>query len=276
MMILLLFFLAGTAVGSFLNVVADRLPAGRSIVSPPSCCPGCHRRIAKRDLVPVFSFLRLKGHCRYCQAAIPVRSFIIELFTGSLFAFLVWYSGLSYELLIILIYTCFFIVLAITDLEQGILPDKIVYAGMIAAFMVALAGSIAGFEPAYAGGTALRFSGLWILNAVIGGAAGFIILFLVALVSRGGMGGGDIKLAGFMGLATGFPLILVTIFLAVIVGGLVSILLLVFKIKRRDEAIPFGHFLALAALVTLLWGNPLLGWYLAAGKFAVTWHLFFL
>jgi leader peptidase (prepilin peptidase)/N-methyltransferase len=254
-------------------VVADRLPAGRSIVSPPSCCPGCQRRIAKRDLVPVFSFLWLKGHCRYCRAAIPVRSFIIELVTGSLFAFLVWYSGLSYELPILIVYSCFFIVLAITDLEQGILPDKIVYAGMVAAFMVAIAVSIAGFEPSYATGI-LQFSRLWILNAVIGGAVGFIILFLVALVSRGGMGGGDIKLAGFIGLATGFPLILVAIFLAVISGGLVSILLLVFKIKRRDETIPFGPFLALAALVTLLWGNPLLGWYLTAGKFAVTWHLF--
>jgi leader peptidase (prepilin peptidase)/N-methyltransferase len=270
MIILLsLFFLLGIAVGSFLNVVADRLPAGRSIVSPPSCCPGCQRRIAKRDLIPVFSFLWLKGHCRYCQAAVPVRSFIIELFTGGLFAFLGWYSGISYEMLILIVYSCFFIVLAITDLEQGILPDKIVYAGMIAAFIVAIAVSIAGFEPSYAGGV-LKFSGLWLLNAVIGGAAGFIILLLVALISRGGMGGGDIQLAGFIGLATGFPLILVAIFLAVITGGLVSIFLLLFKIKRRNETIPFGPFLTLAALITLLWGNALLGWYLEAGKFPVS------
>jgi len=103
---LILFFLIGIAVGSFLNVVADRLPAGQSIVTPPSYCTGCRRRIAFSDLVPVISYILLKGRCRYCGAVIPVRSLIVELATGILFVFLYWYYGTGWELAILIVYSC--------------------------------------------------------------------------------------------------------------------------------------------------------------------------
>jgi leader peptidase (prepilin peptidase)/N-methyltransferase len=264
---LVLFFLVGIAVGSFLNVVADRLPAKQSIISPPSHCPNCRRRIASRDLIPIFSYIWLKGRCRYCRSVIPVRSFIVELCTGILFAFLYWHYGLSWELAIVIIYCCFFIALIITDLEHGILPNKIAYPGMILALVFAGLGSIFGFEPSFIANVFPMLTKLWIVNAAIGGSAGFVILFIIALIFRGGMGWGDVKLAGFIGLAAGFPLILVAIFLAVVSGGLVAIILLLLKIRRRKEAIPFGPFLALAAMATLIWGSDLLHWYLKAGHF---------
>lgn len=266
---LILFFLLGAVVGSFLNVVADRVPAGKSIISPPSHCPNCQRRIESRYLIPIASYLWLKGRCRYCGAAIPIRSLVVELVTGLLFAFFNWRYGMNYELLLIIIYCCLFIILIITDLEQGILPDKIVFPGMIMALLMAGLGTIFGFEPVFIKEAIPRLHKLWITNAAIGGAVGFFILFIIALIFRGGMGWGDVKLAGLIGLAAGFPLVLVAIFLAVVSGGLVAIILLLLKIKRRKEPVPFGPFLAVAAMATLLWGSDLLRWYLEASKLPV-------
>jgi leader peptidase (prepilin peptidase) / N-methyltransferase len=266
---LILFFFFGIAVGSFLNVVADRLPEGKSLISPPSHCPSCKAKIARKDLIPIFSYLWLKGRCRSCNVKIPLRSLIVEITTGLLFVFYYWHFGLNYELLIVIIYTAFFIVLFITDLEQGILPNKIVYAGMLAAILLAAAGTLFGFEPGYASGMIFRLSKFWILNAFLGGAVGFVILFVVALASRGGMGGGDIKLAGFLGLIVGFPLILVLIFIAVVVGGLVSAILLILKIRERKQAIPFGPFLVFAVCICLVWGNNLVNWYVSASRLPI-------
>ena len=254
-----LFFALGAVVGSFLNVVADRLPAGRSIVFPPSHCPECQRGLSAKDTIPLFSYLWLKGRCRYCRATIPMRLFWVELGTGVLFAFSYWHYGLGWELAMVVFYCCLFIALLIVDLEHGILPNKIVYPGMVVALVLAALGSMCGFEPRSVSDSGL---GLWIVDAAIGGSIGFGLLLIVALISRGGMGGGDVKLAGLIGLVTGFPLVFVAMFLGVVSGGLVAGVLLVTKVKKRKETIPFGPFLCLAAVATLFWGNNLLGWYL--------------
>lgn len=254
-----LFFALGAVVGSFLNVVADRLPTGRSIVSPPSHCPECQRGLSAKDMIPLFSYLWLKGRCRYCGATIPMRLLWVELGTGVLFAFSYWHYGFGWELAMVAFYCCLFIALLIVDLEHGILPNKIVYPGMVVALVVAALGSIFGFEMSSVRDSGL---GLWIVDAAIGGGIGFGLLLIVALISRGGMGGGDVKLAGLIGLVTGFPLVFVAMFLGVVSGGLVAGVLLVTKVKKRKETIPFGPFLALAAVATLFWGNSLLGWYL--------------
>ncbi len=245
---LLLSFAIGACFGSFLNVVADRLPRSLSIVSPPSHCESCGRRLQAEDNIPIISYLHLKGRCRYCGASIPRRIFWVELGTAALFAFLFWKYGLSHQLPVMAVYGSIFIVLTVTDLEHGILPNKIVYPSIAVALAVATAAHF------------LHLSGLPDLkSAAIGGAVGFVFLLVPALISRG-MGWGDVKLAAFIGLATGFPLVLLALFLSIIAGGLVAAALLLLKIKGRKDAIPFGPFLALGTLVTLLWGDNILGW----------------
>jgi leader peptidase (prepilin peptidase)/N-methyltransferase len=254
-----IFFVFGAAIGSFLNVVADRLPAGKSIISPPSHCPECQRGIPARDNIPVFSYLWLRGHCRNCGAAIPMRLFWVELGVGLLFAFLYWHYGFAWELALVAFYCCLFVILLVTDLEHGIIPNKIVYPGIGLALVVATTGSIFGFVPGDIVGPGSR---LWIVNAAIGGAIFFGFLLIVVIASRGGLGWGDVKLAGLVGLVTGFPLVLVAMFLAFVGGGLIAVTLLLFKAKTRKDAIPFGPFISLAAMATLFWGQDILRFFL--------------
>ena len=251
-LIIVAFGLLGLAVGSFLNVCIDRLPRDESILNPPSHCQSCHHRLAAKDLIPVFSYLWLRGRCRYCRASIPRRLLWVELATGGLFAFLYAWYGFSAELGIMAFYTCLFIIVFGVDLEQGLILNKVVYPAMAVALLFALFIQ----QP---------WIGPWpapeIANAAMGGAIGFIIFLLLAVISRGGMGWGDVKLAALIGLATGFPLVLVALVMGAILGGLVAIVLLALKKKARKETIPFGPFLSLAALITLLWGNNILNWY---------------
>ena len=252
---IVLFFLVGSSVGSFLNVVADRLPQEKSIVTPPSHCPGCNRQLAVAELFPIFSYLWLKGRCRTCGSVIPIRLLLMELGIALLFAFLFWRYGLSWEFVLIALYSSMFVVLLVIDLEHGILPNKIVYPAMIIALVLSIAITV------------IPMVSEWEVNnsivptlgrSIIGGGIGFLILLLPALIYRGGMGWGDIKLSGLMGLILGFPLILVAMFFAIICGGVVAAILLVSKKKGRRDAIPFGPFLSVAAILTLLWGNEFL------------------
>jgi leader peptidase (prepilin peptidase)/N-methyltransferase len=254
---LILFFVIGAAVGSFMNVVADRLPQGKSIISPPSHCTGCGRPISAGDNIPIVSYLWLRGHCRNCRATIPQRIFWVELGTALLFAFIYWYFGFGWELGLAVIFCCIFIILLLIDLEYGILPNKIVYPGMILALVAAGIGSIFGFEPEYVVDLWFQY---WIINAAIGGVVGFVLLLLPALLYRGGMGWGDVKLAALIGFVLGFPLVILSIFLAVIAGGLVAGILLLLKIKGRKDAIPLGPFLSVAAIATLFWGSVIFAW----------------
>jgi len=247
------FLLLGLAVGSFLNVCIDRLPRGESILNPPSHCQACQHRVAVRDLIPVFSYLWLRGRCRYCQASIPRRLLWVEVATGAMFAFLYWRCGVSPELGVMAFYACIFIIIFMVDLEHGLIPNQVVYAGMVIALLIALFLP----EPWI---TQLKLHG--VANFALGGAIGFGILLLIAIISGGGMGWGDVKLAGLIGLATGFPLVFVALVMGAILGGLVAGALLGMKKRGRKEAIPFGPFLSVAAMITLLWGGNILHWYL--------------
>jgi leader peptidase (prepilin peptidase) / N-methyltransferase len=247
---LVLCVLLGVVVGSFLNVCADRLPDGGSLLRPPSHCPGCQRRLSGRDLIPIFSYLWLRGRCRYCAARIPRRVLWVEAGTGLIFGLAFWRYGLSLDLAIVLVYCCFFMVILVTDMEHGLILNRVVYPGLALALMVSILLTI--FPQA----TAVPA----IKEAAIGGGIGLGLFLLVFLVSRGGMGLGDVKMAAFIGLVTGYH-VFIALLLAIIVGALVSILLLALKIKKRKESIPFGPFLSLAAIATMLWGNYILSWY---------------
>jgi leader peptidase (prepilin peptidase)/N-methyltransferase len=251
-LIIFLFAILGLIVGSFLNVCIDRLPRNESIVYPPSHCAVCQHKLAVKDLIPLFSYLRLRGRCRYCQTSIPRKLFWVELATGLIFALLYWHYGLSAELGVMAFYTCLFTIIFAIDLEHGLILNKVVYPGMVVAFLLALLP-----RPWL---TQWLVTG--VANAALGGAVGFVILFLIAIVSRGGMGWGDVKLAALIGLATGFPLVFFSLIMGAILGGIVAVALMIVKKKTRRETIPFGPFLVLAAMITLLWGSNILNWYL--------------
>ncbi len=231
--------------GSFLNVCIDRLPRGQSIIKPPSHCPACNQKLGIRDLVPLFSYLWLRGRCRYCRAPIPLRLPIVEGLTGLLFAFLYWKFGLGLELGISLVYACLLTVIFVIDLENQLVLDKVIYPGM------ALALAFSFFWP-----------GLGVLSSLAGGALGLAAMALPFIIYRRGMGMGDVKLGALIGLMSGYPLVVVALLLSVITGGLVAASLLAFKIKKRSDPIPFAPFLATSAMVTLLWGQAIWQWYL--------------
>ena len=249
----LLFGLFGLVMGSFLNVCIDRLPRNESVVSPPSHCEACQHRLGLKDLIPVFSYLRLRGRCRYCQAAVSRKLLWVELAAGLIFAFLYWHYGLSPELGIMAFYACLFIVVFVIDLERELILNKVVYPAMIVALLLALVP-----QP---------WLTRWIVvngvaNAALGGGVGFAMFLVIAMVSRGGMGWGDVKLVALIGLAVGFPLVLFSIILGAVLGSVVAVALVIAKKRTFKETLPFGPFLALAAMITLLWGSDVLSWYM--------------
>ncbi len=251
------FTLLGLFTGSFLNVCIDRLPQGQSIIIPPSHCSACNRKLGVLDLIPLFSYLWLRGRCRYCQAPIPVRLPIVEGITGLLFTFLYWKFGLGLELAISLIYACLLTIIFVIDLENQLVLDKVTYPGMVLALVFSL------FWPGLEVVNLLPVETLSrVINSLAGGALGAAAMALPFVAYRQGMGLGDVKLGALVGLMTGFPLVFVAILLSWISGGVVAVILLAFKIKKRKDPIPFATFLATSAMVTLLWGQAIWQWYL--------------
>lgn len=251
----MVFALLGLFVGSFLNVCIDRLPKGQSIINPPSHCFECNRRLGILDLVPLFSYIWLRGRCRYCQARIPLRLPIVEGITALLFAFFYWKFGLGLELAVSIIYASLLTVIFVIDLENQLVLDIVTYPGMLLAF---------GFSFFWPG--VRTFSFFWpelgVESALAGGVLGLAIMALPFVIYRKGMGMGDIKLGALVGLMTGFPLVIIAVLLSWISGGLVAATLLALKIKSRKDRIPFAPYLATSALVTLLWGQAIWQWYL--------------
>ena len=183
----------------------------------------------------------------------------MELATGLIFALLYWHFGLSAQLGVMILYACLFIIIFVIDLEQGLILNKVVYPGMVVALLLSLLPHSWLTEETWLT-TVIQPS---IASAAIGGAIGFVIFLLIALISRGGMGWGDVKLAALIGLATGFPLVFVAIIMGAILGGVVAVALMIARKRNRRQTIPFGPFLAVAAMVTLLWGSYIWNWYLS-------------
>jgi leader peptidase (prepilin peptidase)/N-methyltransferase len=248
---LIFFGVLGLAVGSFLNLCIDRLPRRQSIIRPASRCDSCDRALKLLDLIPVFSYLWMRGKCRYCGSPVPVRNLIVELATGVIFLFCAWYFGFGLQLAIAIVYMSIFIVIFAVDLEHLIIPNRVVYPAMLLALV--FSGFWAGFD------------GFWpnvgLVNALLGGAVGLLLMLLPLLIFPQGLGMGDVKLAALMGLICGFPLVLIALMLGILYGGLVAIFLLLFRVKGRKDAIPFGPFLAGGAVLTLLWGTGILQMY---------------
>ena len=231
--------------GSFLNVCISRLPRGESIVLPASHCPGCRTPIEHYDNIPVVSFLLLGGKCRACRAPISWRYPLVETLTMAVAALILWRLGPTWDGARVFILGLLLIAVTFIDVEWLLIPDRITLPGIV----VGLASQL---YPSPR--NVLSGAGACLLAGAL--------FYLVALASRGGMGGGDVKLAAMIGAFLGWPLVVVAIFLGVLDGGLVGLLLLGLGLKGRKDPVPFGPFLALGGLVTAVWGRGLLDWYL--------------
>ena len=247
---LIVIVLFGLVWGSFLNVLIYRIPAGKNIVFPPSSCPQCSAKIRPYDNIPVLSFILLAGKCRRCRAPIPMTYFLVELLTPILFFLMYRHFSLSFHFLTACLFTCAMIILAFIDLKHQILPDSITLPGIV------LAVIYAAFRP----DLTLRSS----LAASAGGAAFLLLIYwgYYLLRKREGLGMGDVTMIILIGAYLGPALTVLTLILASFAGSIVGALMLIFGKKDLQHALPFGSFLAPAALAALLWGSPLINWYM--------------
>ena len=240
--------LFGLLIGSFLNVVIWRVPRGESIVQPPSHCPGCDTPIAPRDNVPVLSWLVLRGRCRHCGTRISVRYPLVELATAGLFVAVAFKIGPHAPLPAYLYLAAISVALALIDLEHFRLPDPLTLPSYPVGLVLLLI-------PAIVNSTWWPFE-----RALIGMAALFAFYDVVAFIAPKGMGGGDVKLAGVLGLYLGWlgwAQLAVGAFMAFLVGGVVSIGLVVFAGAGRKTRVPFGPFMLVGAFIGIFAGHSI-------------------
>lgn len=269
-------FIFGLATGSFLNSIIYRLQTGESFLFKRSYCPNCKKTLSWQDLIPLLSFLFLRGKCRYCREKISWQYPLVELTTGLLFAFSAYFIFSNPEIFpcklmncyIVTLFYWFFIsvliIIFVYDLKHYIIPDKIIYPAIGAAFLYRL------FEVLEFGNWDLFRN--WeleirnwqpmlipLLSALLASAFFLIII----LISQGRwMGWGDPKLAFFMGLLLGFPNILIALFLAFLIGAIIGIGLIIFRNKTLKSEVPFGPFLVTGTFIALFWGKEIINWYL--------------
>lgn len=247
-MIIIILFILGLSVGSFLNVVIDRLPAGESVIRGRSHCDKCKKILAWYDLIPLLSFVYLQGKCRYCKYSLSYQYPAVELITGISFALIdssFTFDILSFSEIFRSIFTLIFIscmiAIFITDLKYRIIPDEVlVFFGFSALLYIYI------FERNQIMPD--------ILSAFISSA---FFLFLVIITRGRGMGMGDVKYALLMGFILGIPKIIIGLYLAFLTGGVISIILIIAGLKKMKSTIPFGPFLVLGTAVTLFWGDYL-------------------
>ena len=249
--LIIIYFLLGTAFGSFVNVWSRRLLRGK----PPtgrSACEHCGHVLAAEDLVPLFSFLALKGRCRYCGHSLSWQYPFGEFFTGILFAAIIWQTG--YDILLslpLLVAAVALVAIFITDLAKQVIFDQTLGV----AFLGALAYRLLLRLPA----ADYRFLFFDFLGALIFWG----LLWLIRFLTKGrGMGEGDPPLAFTIGILVGYPLIWIAVFLSFVVGGITGAVLVLSGEKEMKSRIAFGPFLVAAAFLALLFGEPLLVWYL--------------
>ncbi len=237
-------FLFGLVFGSFFNVVGLRVPQKESIVHPPSHCTKCQRQLTALDLVPVLSYVFLGGKCRSCGNKIAWIYPVIELSTGFLFAFAYWQLGWSIEWIVALFFISLLVIIIVSDLAYMLIPDKVLLF----------------FLPFLVIGRVLSPLTPW-WDCLVGAIVGFGILYIIAVISNGGMGGGDIKLFFLIGFVLGTIHTLLTLFLAAIIGMIVGLVVLTKNKQGRKTPIPFGPSIALAAVIVYFYGDSLINWY---------------
>ena len=262
----LLAFGIGASVGSFLNVAADRLPSGKSVVSPPSHCQGCGCRILGHDLVPVLSYVRLRGRCSHCHVRIPARVIAVEVIVGALFAALYVKLGWGVPFIVVGAGVALLVVIAVVDLEHRLIPNRLVIPAVVVLAVFAPLWPELGID------RALVFEQTHLAslsNSLVAGAGAFLVFLVIKAVYPAGMGAGDVKMAGMLGLLVGYPGIVVALWTAVVAGGAVAVGLLVLGGRSRKDAMPFGPFLSAGGIFALLCGTEVVDVYVAIGDWLV-------
>ncbi len=238
-------FIIGLFLGSFYNVVGLSVPMKQSFATRRSVCPSCGKTLSAIELIPVLSYLIQGGKCRGCKARISPLYPIIELLTGILFVLAFIVLGWQTELIVSWSLVSLFIIITVSDLKYMLIPDKIllVFAGVLLIERI--------FIPLT----------LW-WDSLLGAAIGFTLLLIIAIVSRGGMGGGDIKLFALIGFVVGTKTMLLSFMLATFYGAFFGIIGLLFKLVKRGKPIPFGPFIAAGTLTAYFFYEEIIGWYL--------------
>ncbi len=237
-------FLLGAVIGSFLNVLIYRIPKSESILRPPSHCPVCGHRLKWYDMIPVFSYIFLKGKCRYCGAKISPRYPLIEALTGFAFVGVGLRYGWSLLFFEYIIFSALLITVSFTDIFNGVVPDVVVIPGAVIGLIFSL----------------LRGKDVFI-SSILGMLFLFGFFLLVIFLTKGGMGEGDATFGGMIGAFLGFKFSLAVLVIAFVLGAIAGILFIIFSRKKGEDAIPFGPYLALAAYIMVLWGYKILYFY---------------
>jgi len=245
-----LIFILGLIVGSFSNVCIYRIPRNESIIYPASHCPKCRSNIKALDNIPLLSYILLKGRCRNCKSKISIQYPIVELLTGIIYLIIYLIYGLNIQSLIYVILSSALIIIAFIDLNEQIVPDVISFPGIVIGFIISF------FVPyiSYANSALGVFVGGGIILVI--GLAGSVIF------KKEAMGGGDVKLAAMIGAFLGWRYIIISLFLGFFLGALAGIILILSKIKNREDVVPFGPFIVLGSFITLLWGEKIISWYI--------------
>ncbi len=253
MYIYIVAFIFGAIAGSFLNVCIYRVPRRKSIVFPSSHCPKCNSPIRAIDNIPILSYMLLGGKCRDCNERIRIRYPVVEGMNALLYVLVLWRFGLNAYSIISMVFVSAMIVITFIDLDFQIIPDVITLPGIAIGLILSLFILVDPYD---------RTENIGVINSVVGMLSGGGAFYIIAMLSRGGMGGGDIKMMGMVGAFLGWKGVLMTTFIGSFTGAIIGIFLMVFKGKGRKAKIPFGPFLALGSLCSLFVGQELMWLYL--------------
>lgn len=245
----IIIFILGTIVGSFLNVFIYRIPRKEGLTFPSFHCSKCFKPLKWYELIPILSFFIQGGKCRYCKERVTLQYPFVEILNGFTYLTLYNYFGVGLQFVFYAIIIDILIIISFIDYNFRIIPSKLNILLLISTFIYKLFQFL------------LYDISPYFLNSIIGLIASSGIFLLLFIISKGGVGGGDIKLMGVLGFILGAELSFLNMFLSFFIGAIASILLIVLKIKRRKDSIPFAPFISIAFMITILWGRDIIYWY---------------
>ena len=236
----------GLCIGSFLNVCIYRIPKEESIIFPGSHCTNCGYELKSSDLIPVVSYMFLKGKCRSCGEKISIKYPLVEILNGLLYLSIYFKYGLGLSFIAYSFLGSILIVISLIDLKFKEVYSSTIIVGVVVGICYIIIG--------------LFTKDINLLNNILGGVSGYFIIYLIVIITKG-MGEGDAEIAGLCGLFIGFKGILLSLFIAIVLAGIIATIILIFKIKDRKSEIAFGPYIAIGTIIYIFTGNALLSFY---------------